>query len=129
MKMLESARVMQNLPGIPSIRMGKVEEYFGRLQQSVKNKDLPVVDGELYLEGSRGSYTSQARNKRANRKAEILFHNAEWLGVCADMLSGEKRYPAEVLADAWEKILLNQFHDILSGTSITPVHEDSLEGL
>ncbi len=125
-KMLESARAMENMPGIPSVRMGKVEAYFARLSHAVKGKALPVLDGELYLEGLRGSYTSQARNKRANRKAEILLHEAEWLGTCADLLSGEKRFPIKTMRQAWELLLLNQFHDILSGTSITPVHEDSM---
>ena len=86
---------------------------------------MPVWDGELYLEYHRGTYTSQAEIKRANRKAEVLYHTAEWLSALADVLSGEDRYPRDDLREGWELILLNQFHDILPGSSIRQVYEDS----
>ena len=124
--MLEQARAMANLPGLPYVRTGRVEDFFARLQARTAGLDLPVVDGEIYLENLRGSYTSQARNKRANRKSEVLYHDAEWLCALADLLGGEQRYPQAQLARGWQRLLLNQFHDILSGTSITPVHADAL---
>lgn len=124
-EMLESARVLQNLPGLPQVELGKAEPYFERLAARVEKKDLPVWDGELYLEYHRGTFTSQAYNKRANRKSEILYHDAEWLSVISDLLTGQENYPARSLQTGWEMILLNQFHDILPGSSIRQVYEDS----
>jgi alpha-mannosidase len=124
-EMLESARVLANLPGMPKVRMGNAEPYFAALDERVAKKQLPVWDGELYLEYHRGTYTSQAYNKRANRLSEILYHNAEWLSAMADVLTGEGAYPAAALQRGWELLLLNQFHDILPGSSIRQVYEDS----
>lgn len=124
-EMLESARALQNLPGLPRVEIGKAEPFFSRLAERVAGKDLPDWDGELYLEYHRGTYTSQAEVKRSNRKSEFLYHNAEWLCSMADVLAGTGSYPAEDLKRGWERILLNQFHDILPGSSIRQVYEDT----
>ena len=122
-EMLESQRVLRDLPGFPTVQTGTTEPYFERLEARLTGKDVPVWDGELYLEYHRGTYTSQAYNKRANRKSEILLHDAEWLSSLADVVTGEDTYPK--LDEAWELLLLNQFHDILPGSSIRQVYEDS----
>ncbi|HEX7021509.1 MAG TPA: glycoside hydrolase family 38 C-terminal domain-containing protein, partial [Trueperaceae bacterium] len=122
-EMLETGRVLQNLPGFPKVEFGKAEPYFARLQERLADRDVPVWDGELYLEYHRGTYTSQAQVKRDNRKAEQLLHELEWLASLADVLTGESAYPK--LQDTWELLLLNQFHDILPGSSIREVYEDS----
>ncbi|MGE5140008.1 MAG: alpha-mannosidase, partial [Rudaea sp.] len=124
-EMLESGRVLRNLPGLPSVEFGKAEPYFERLERRLEGQDLPVWDGELYLEYHRGTYTSQAAVKRANREAEMLYHQAEWLASLADVCLQQTRYPAAELRRGWEKILLNQFHDILPGSSIRQVYEDA----
>jgi alpha-mannosidase len=126
-EMLESARVLKNLPGLPEVQLGKAEDYFQRLESRLNGSELPVWDGELYLEYHRGTYTSQAYSKRANRKAEVLYHSAEWLSALASLLAEDFRYPTEELQEGWELILLNQFHDILPGSSIREVYEDSRE--
>lgn len=122
-EMLEMARVLKDLPGFPRVQTGKVEPYFERLRERLKDKDVPVWDDELYLERHRGTYTSQGQNKRANRKAEILYHDAEWMGALAGILIGEQS--SIDLTEGWEMLLLNQFHDILPGSSIRQVYEDS----
>jgi alpha-mannosidase len=124
-EMLEMARVMKNIPGLPEVQLGKAEPFLERLEKQVAGEDIPVWDGELYLEYHRGTYTSQAFIKRANRQAEVLFHNAEYLSSVADILNGTDRYPSGELRDGWELILLNQFHDILPGSSIRQVYEDA----
>lgn len=124
-EMLESARALKNLPGMPEVGIGKAEPFFERLGDQAKGKKLPEWDGELYLEYHRGTYTSQGEIKRSNRKSEILFHNAEWLSSMADVLVSVDNYPLEELKTGWEKILLNQFHDILPGSSIRQVYEDT----
>ena len=85
---------------------------------------MPVWNGELYLEYHRGTYTTQARNKRANRKAEFLLHDAEFLCTYASLIS-DYPYPTEAFLNAWRIVCLNQFHDIIPGSSIGPVYEES----
>ncbi len=123
-EMLESARVLANVPGIPRVAQGGAEAFFARLEERLNGAELPRWDGELYLEYHRGTYTSQAQVKRANRKAEILYHDAEAASALADILTGEAFYPAGELRRGWERILLNQFHDILPGSSIRAVYDD-----
>lgn len=126
-EMIESALALKNLPGLPRVEMGLSEPYFARLTERLAGKDLPVWDGELYLEYHRGTYTSQAYNKRANRKAEVLYHNAEWLCSLAAVLVPGFEYPAQQLREGWERLLFLQFHDILPGSSIHAVYEDCRE--
>jgi alpha-mannosidase len=122
-EMLEAARVLQDLPGFPKVQIGKVEDFFARLDQAVSHAHLPVWDGELYLEFHRGTLTSQAYNKRSNRQCEALYHDAEALSAMASLLTGAS-YP-DYLREGWELLLFNQFHDILPGSSIREVYEDS----
>jgi alpha-mannosidase len=123
-EMIEAIRAQADIPGIPRVHIGQVEPYFERLARRLKDKDIPIWDGELYLEGCHGVYTSQARNKRLNRQAETLYHDAEWLSALADTLTGEATFPQTELNAGWELILHNQFHDVLPGTSIPAVYED-----
>lgn len=124
-EMLENARRMvRGIPGCPKVQMGKVGEYFKRLEAKISTrKDLPKWVGELYLEFHRGTYTSMARNKRYNRKSELLYQDIELLAVCS-LITG-REYPQEMINQGWKTILLNQFHDILPGSSIREVYEDS----
>jgi alpha-mannosidase len=126
-EMIEAYYGMEDLPGMPKVKMKSLEEFFAGLDERLKNKNVPVWDGEMYLEYHRGTYTSQAFIKRANRKAEILFHELELLGALADILNNESLYEQKVINKAWEKILLNQFHDIIPGSSIKEVYEDARE--
>jgi len=121
-EMLERGRRLTQFPGAPQVVLGTANDFFKRLEARVKGRRVPTWQGELYLEYHRGTLTSQARNKRANRKSEVLYHQAEALAAAATLL-GEP-YPSEQLRQGWELILLNQFHDILPGSSIHEVYED-----
>jgi alpha-mannosidase len=99
--MLEWATHQKNLPGHPRVELGKAEAFFECLDQRIQEKSLPIWDGELYLEYHRGTYTSQAWIKRANRKAEIQYHNAEWAASMVDMISGGSDYPHQELNTGW----------------------------
>jgi alpha-mannosidase len=124
-EMLELARRLEDMPGIPHVRLSRAGDFFRRLEERVANgARLPVWNGELYLEYHRGTYTSQAQQKRSNRKAEFLLHNAELYAAAAAALTGAP-YPREALDEAWEIVLRNQFHDIIPGTAIREVYEDS----
>ncbi len=119
-QMLEtSQRMEQGIRGIPKVRQETARTYFDQLNQRVKdNRRLETWEGEFYFEYHRGTYTSMARNKRGNRKSELAMMDLETLGV----LSGD--YPAQADTRLWrDVILLNQFHDILPGSSIAEVYD------
>ena len=126
--MLENIREMAECPGMPRMRQGSVGEFFRRLESGSGNR-LPVWNGELYLEYHRGTYTTQSRNKCANRKSEFLLHDAEFLATLAALAVSNDagyRYPSGILTDAWKLVCLNQFHDIIPGSSIHQVYVESL---
>lgn len=127
-EMLEKARRMaKGIPGCPITKQEFSLDFFKRLEKEVEgNRHLPTWCGELYLEFHRGTLTSQARNKRYNRKSEVLYHDVETLGSLAKSLLNES-YPSDDIYEGWKIILLNQFHDIIPGSSIKEVYEDSKE--
>ena len=124
-EMLENLREMAQFPATPRLRQAGVAEFFRNLEQTAGGR-LPTWNGELYFERHRGTYTSQSRNKRANRRSEFLLHDAEFLAVLAGLVAPDYSYPADTLRRAWELVCLNQFHDIIPGSSITPVYAESL---
>jgi alpha-mannosidase len=124
--MLENARAMKYLNFMPEFRPGKAGDFFEELDAAVSDDPrLPVWHGELYLELHRGTYTSQGRNKRHNRKSEFLLSNAELYSGLAHALVPGFNYPHDEINRAWELVLTNQFHDIIPGSSIGAVYEDS----
>jgi alpha-mannosidase len=116
-QMLENFERMKSFPAMPRLRMAHVDEFF----DSLPKQGLPKWTGELYLELHRGTLTTQARVKKLNREAEHRLLEAEALATLAALHGGE--YPREQLEAAWKTLLLNQFHDILPGTSIGEVYE------
>lgn len=122
-EMLENIEEMGSFPGAPRVRYGTVREFMERIEDEIADT-LPVWNGEFYLEYHRGTYTSQGKNKRNNRKSEFLLHDAEFIAAWADLLT-DYDYPQLDITQAWELICLNQFHDILPGSSINAVYQDS----
>ncbi len=122
---LEYGRRMEKaIPGCPKVVQGTSLDYFHRLQTQVKDhKYLPKWVGELYLEYHRGTYTSMGRNKRYNRKSEFLYQDVEFLRILS--VGVGQAYPQALIHKGWECILLNQFHDILPGSSIKEVYDES----
>ena len=116
--MIESAHRLRNLEGAPRVELGRAIDFFD--QASSEAHDLSTWVGELYFELHRGTYTSQSRTKRLNRRAEQALREAEIWSVGA-----EHGYPAGELEVAWKRLLLNQFHDILPGSSIDWVYEEA----
>ncbi|SDC67784.1 alpha-mannosidase [Paenibacillus sp. UNCCL117] len=127
--MLEMRRRLSQLPGLPQVTTGRADAFFEELQETVDQTGQYVHtwDGELYLELHRGTYTSQAYNKRMNRKLELLYKETEWLAVRQALAAGWRSYPQAALYAGWKIILRNQFHDIIPGSSIREVYEDSRE--
>jgi alpha-mannosidase len=114
--MLETLRRAHDLQGLPRTRTGTPADLFDALESG----DHPVVTGELYFEYHRGTYTTQAFVKRGNRRGEQGLHDAELLAVAR---AGD--YPRAELDRLWKLLLLQQFHDILPGSSIRLVYEDA----
>ena len=106
-------------PNYPEVMFGKRAIDFFR-EAKAKSKDLMTWVGELYLELHRGTYTSQAANKKSNRSCEFLLRDADWLSC----FTGAK-HPSKKLEEAWKLVLLNQFHDIIPGSSVNEVYVDS----
>ncbi|MDQ0877339.1 alpha-mannosidase [Paenibacillus sp. V4I3] len=125
-EMLEMRRRLSEIPGLPQVTTGRADHYFAELEETIRDTDQYVHtwDGELYLELHRGTFTSQAYNKRMNRKLELLYRDAEFMQVLGGLLN-DSFVPSTDLAHGWKIILRNQFHDIIPGSSIKEVYEDS----
>lgn len=145
LEMLEKARRFRDFDGLPKIEPEKALAFFEKA--STEARDLPVWVGELYLELHRGTYTTQAKNKLGNRKSEFLLRDAEFLDAITMTLAPRRKETAvdperavydvtglsrknshlhrAALDRAWKLVLLNQFHDIIPGSSINWVYQDS----
>ena len=115
-RMLENAKRLKNFPGMPSTSMGHPQEFFKEAEAI--REELPTYNDELYYENHRGTYTSQGFIKKGNRQSEFLLTRIEM----AKIFGGG--YKVEDLKAMWLKLLTNQFHDILPGTSIHEAMED-----
>jgi len=133
LEMIETMSWAEATPSMPHMAFTRVDEFCERLHESrarlqARGSDIPVwPEPELYLERHRGTLTTQAWIKKANREAEELLRTTELLafagprrvdGAAASALS-------QRLDEAWKLALLNQFHDILPGSSIGPVYDDT----
>ncbi len=123
-EMLEfSCRMERGIKGIPKVRQAFARTYFDELKERVSGDPrLETWEGEFYFEYHRGTLTSMARNKRGNRKSELLLMDLELLSV---LTRDRAAYPAEALERLWKVVLLNQFHDILPGSAIREAYEVS----
>lgn len=125
---LESARRLGNLEGAPKASWRKVSDALHRVFE--RAGEVPEWRGELYLELHRGTYTTQAKTKRYNRKLELALRECELFSSLAALLpsrNGSKppAYPREELEVCWKMLLTNQFHDIIPGSSINRVYRDA----
>ncbi|MBW4532921.1 MAG: alpha-mannosidase [Pleurocapsa minor HA4230-MV1] len=115
-------------------------------KQGILRHQLPIWQDELYLELHRGCYTVHADQKRYNRRCERLLYEAELWSTLATLLCGDRfdiqplfpnikniiekegfcqANPQQLIEIAWKKVLFNQFHDILPGTSIAEVFREA----
>ncbi len=121
-EMLAQAARKRDLDGSPRVALSDPHSFFTAAEAELT--DPPVWVGEMYLELHRGTLISQQRTKRGNRHSEALLRQAELWAATAAMLRGAT-YPAAELEDAWRTVLLQQFHDILPGSSIAWVHQEA----
>ncbi len=119
---LEFARRLRDLEGAPKFRITDPITYF-KDQDTRGWPDARYV-GELYFQAHRGVLTSQAKTKQGNRKSEFALRRAEMWGTIAKAMATYS-YPDGEIDEAWKTVLLNQFHDILPGSSIARVYEEA----
>ena len=108
---------MRNLEGCPKVSFGRADDFFERLD--TYRDDLETWVGELYLELHRGTLTTQARTKLGNRRLEQKLRDTEFICSCLPL----DRYPGADMDRIWKTLLINQFHDIIPGSSIHKVYE------
>ena len=141
--MLEVADKWRNSPFFPDVKFTTATEYLNKISRSGNNIPFPVWKDELYLELHRGCYTTHGDQKRFNRYCEGLLYEAELFAtlanlICEDGFVGQPLSPTmnntidkkncqQQIEVAWKKVLFNQFHDILPGTSIKEVFTEANE--
>ncbi|HOM09013.1 MAG TPA: glycoside hydrolase family 38 C-terminal domain-containing protein [Spirochaetota bacterium] len=120
---IELIKRQQKLQWLPQVHFGKSIDYFQRLD-AIQHK-LPAYHGELYLEKHQGTYTTQALSKYYNRRLECLLHDCEFLATYA--YCNGFTYPHQFFETIWKEVLLYQFHDILPGSSVKRVYDESVQ--
>ncbi|MGW6770428.1 alpha-mannosidase [Streptomyces sp. NPDC055037] len=127
-EMMERARRLKSLEGSPRVEIEHPAAFFAAAEEEYGDR-APVWSGELYLELHRATYTTQAKTKQGNRRAEHLLREAELWATAAALHSAGRAasyaYPYEELDRIWKTVLLHQFHDILPGSSIAWVHREA----
>lgn len=120
---LERLARLRNFAGLPPVQQETTAAFFARWATEAGR--FATWTGELYLERHQGTFTTNAANKRYNRRLELALRELEWTAAMAHLLTGAA-YPAAELATIWREVLLYQFHDILPGSSIKRVYDECL---
>lgn len=124
---LRRCRGMSDTVGqLPRVHSGTtVDEFYDSISDATKDgKELVTWVGELYFEFHRGTYTSQSDTKKHNRRSEIILHDLEFYATLASLSSKSYKYPKKDIDELWKDVCLNQFHDVLPGSSIEMVYDD-----
>ncbi len=118
---------MQNDETLPELRWSTLREFFASLRASMSLEYLPVVRGDLQHH-ARGCYSACGEQKLQNRRTEHELFRAESIALIASM-SYRRTYPGATIEGAWQRLLFNQFHDILAGTSLFSDYQDARDGI
>jgi alpha-mannosidase len=128
MEKLRRCRGISDTVGaLPRVKLGDTaEDFFTQLEKKAATGTKFVTwYGELYFELHRGTYTTQANNKRNNRQSEVMLRTIEYVCTLASIKDGKYKYPKKTIDFMWEGVLLCQFHDCLPGSSIEMCYDDS----
>ncbi|MCR5689530.1 MAG: hypothetical protein K6G71_04695 [Clostridiales bacterium] len=120
---IERLRRFRDLKTIPKVKPGKMLDLFRELDDG--KTEYPTHRGELYLERHQGTYTTRSKNKKMNRRCEILLRNYEYMLTAAEKAGVAPPLSAADLDEIWKEVLLYQFHDILPGSSINRVYAET----
>jgi len=123
--MIERIEHLKTIDVYPNVVYGTTNQYLEWLKGQDLS-DVPVWNDELYLEYHRGTYTTQANMKKFNRLSEITLSNAEKFSSLSSLMFGGK-YRSNDLEEAWQGVMLNQFHDLLPGSGIREIYIDAMQ--
>ena len=119
---LERLDRMKNMTLPAEVKQEKISDFFS--VWASRSKRFPTWEGELYLEKHQGTNTTEGLSKWYNRNMELNLRKMELISILAMTYAGRK-YPAEMIENVWKEVLLYQFHDILPGSSIKRVYDES----
>jgi alpha-mannosidase len=119
---------MQNDESLPELRWSTLHEFFGSIESSPSMKYLPIIQGDLQHH-SRGCYSACGEEKLENRRAEHQLFTAESVAFCASLSCNRSYHLTSHFADAWDRVLFNQFHDVLAGTALFSDYENARDGI
>nr|XP_021584216.2 alpha-mannosidase 2C1 isoform X6 [Ictidomys tridecemlineatus] len=122
--MLDRLKRLGNTDGLPRVQLSSPGQLFKALESD--SEQLCTWVGELFLELHNGTYTTHAQIKKGNRECERILHDVELLSSLALARSAQFLYPAAQLQHLWRLLLLNQFHDVVTGSCIQLVAEDAM---
>ncbi|RSX57235.1 alpha-mannosidase [Bifidobacterium samirii] len=128
--MMDHLHRFGNVEGVSRVAIETPDDFFADARADLEAEagvEMPTYKGELYLELHRGTLTAQQAMKRGCRAEESLLRTVEYLGAAAVLADPEYVYPREEMDRIWTTLLLNQFHDILPGSSISWVHREARE--
>lgn len=125
-EMLENFNIFEHgIDGMPKTVHSTAQRFFNVLENNIKHKNVPSWTGELYLENHRGVYTTDSRLKKYNRLAENELLSTEILLFITEKYINKMLDFSSIIDEAWEELLINHFHDIVTGTSIEKVHYEA----
>ncbi|XP_070089351.1 alpha-mannosidase 2C1 isoform X5 [Equus przewalskii] len=122
--MVDRLKRLRNTDGLPRVQLSSPGQLFSALESD--SGQLCTWVGELFLELHNGTYTTHAQIKKGNRECERILHDVELLSSLALARSAHFLYPAAQLQDLWRLLLLNQFHDVVTGSCIQLVAEEAM---
>ncbi|XP_011788244.1 PREDICTED: alpha-mannosidase 2C1 isoform X4 [Colobus angolensis palliatus] len=122
--MLDRLKRLSNTDGLPRVQLSSPRQLFSALESD--SGQLCTWVGELFLELHNGTYTTHAQIKKGNRECERILHDVELLSSLALARSAQFLYPAAQLQHLWRLLLLNQFHDVVTGSCIQMVAEEAM---
>uniref|UniRef100_A0A2K6KCC5 Alpha-mannosidase 2C1 n=1 Tax=Rhinopithecus bieti TaxID=61621 RepID=A0A2K6KCC5_RHIBE len=122
--MLDRLKRLSNTDGLPRVQLSSPRQLFSALESD--SGQLCTWVGELFLELHNGTYTTHAQIKKGNRECERILHDVELLSSLALARSTQFLYPAAQLQHLWRLLLLNQFHDVVTGSCIQMVAEEAM---
>uniref|UniRef100_A0A2K6BAX7 Alpha-mannosidase 2C1 n=1 Tax=Macaca nemestrina TaxID=9545 RepID=A0A2K6BAX7_MACNE len=122
--MLDRLKRLSNTDGLPRVQLSSPRQLFSALESD--SGQLCTWVGELFLELHNGTYTTHAQIKKGNRECERILHDVELLSSLALARSAQFLYPAAQLQHLWRLLLLNQFHDVVTGSCIQIVAEEAM---
>ncbi len=124
---IQQVLASQSDQGLPELRWSTMTQYFKAIERSVDLKQLPVIRGDLQHH-ARGCYSACGEEKYQNRRAEHELFSVESVALVTSISYGHP-YPTSRLAEAWEHVLFNQFHDVLAGTSLYSDYQNARDGI